>query len=231
MIADAEPSNLPPGRSRRQGLRDLAAVTPLILFYALAAVGLAIGIARRLDGAQLSLELLLWLAAQAALVGFFGLQVALFVMRRGAVAKLPGLMPRALALAGLYYTVPLLALPHVALDPVLMTVSTAVSLAGLIASLYALSWLGRSFSIFPQARGLVTAGPYRHVRHPLYLAELVASFGLMLQFAQPWALLIVLAGLAIQIGRIHYEEATLSQIYPAYAAYAGQTARLIPGLY
>jgi protein-S-isoprenylcysteine O-methyltransferase Ste14 len=42
--------------------------------------------------------------------------------------------------------------------------------------------LGRSFSVVPQARGLVRGGPYSFVRHPLYLAEEIALLGILLQF-------------------------------------------------
>jgi protein-S-isoprenylcysteine O-methyltransferase Ste14 len=218
-------------RVRRDKLVDLAAVSPLILFYAFAVAGVSLGIMRRAEVAPLSGALVLWLASQAALIGFFGLQIVLFVVRRAAVAKARGWLPRAMGLAGLYATMPLLMLPLVALGGTGLAVSTALGIAGLAASIYVMIWLGRAFSIFPQARGLVTQGPYRVIRHPLYLTEFVAALGLMLQFAQPWALLIVLAGFAIQIVRMHYEEAILSRVFPGYADYAKRTARLVPGIY
>ncbi|HWE05248.1 MAG TPA: methyltransferase, partial [Rhizomicrobium sp.] len=73
--------------------------------------------------------------------------------------------------------------------------------------------------------------PYRRIRHPLYLAGLVGSLGVMLQYRQPWALLVVLATFALQIVRINYEEQVLSRAFPEYAAYASRSWRLIPGVY
>ena len=47
--------------------------------------------------------------------------------------------------------------------------------------------LGRSISILP-ARRLVTSGPMPFVRHPLYLAEIVALAGVALEYWSVWAL-------------------------------------------
>jgi hypothetical protein len=43
--------------------------------------------------------------------------------------------------------------------------------------------LGRSFSIMAESRQLVTTGPYRFVRHPLYLAEEIAMVSISANFA------------------------------------------------
>ncbi len=100
-----------------------------------------------------------------------------------------------------------------------------------MAEILILFWLGRSFSLLPEARRLVTNGPYRRIRHPLYLAGLVGSLGVMLQYRQPWALLVVLATLALQILRMNYEEQVLSRAFPEYETYATRSWRLIPGVF
>ncbi|MDQ6741518.1 MAG: hypothetical protein M3Z97_01220, partial [Candidatus Dormibacteraeota bacterium] len=51
--------------------------------------------------------------------------------------------------------------------------------AGMAYSIWALLYLRRSFSILPEARRLVTHGPYALSRHPLYLGEAVAALGLL----------------------------------------------------
>jgi protein-S-isoprenylcysteine O-methyltransferase Ste14 len=88
--------------------------------------------------------------------------------------------------------------------------------------------LGRSFSIIPQARALVTTGPYAIVRHPLYLAEEIAIVGAVVQFYSPAALILLAVHIGLQLMRISFEEELLSQAFPDYGSYAGRTPRLIP---
>jgi hypothetical protein len=90
--------------------------------------------------------------------------------------------------------------------------------------------LGRSFSVMAEARQLVTAGVYRHVRHPLYLAEEIAAVGCAMQFFSLWAVLLLAAQIAFQLRRMANEERVLTQSFPEYARYRQNTARLIPGL-
>src|SRR5204863_279376 len=99
---------------------------------------------------------------------------------------------------------------------------------GITWALYSLSYLGRRFSIVPEARGLVTAGPYELVRHPIYLGEILAGFGLLLPVLFTWDALVFAVFIAAQLSRIHFEERVLSATYPQYEAYARRTRRLIP---
>jgi protein-S-isoprenylcysteine O-methyltransferase Ste14 len=94
-----------------------------------------------------------------------------------------------------------------------------------------LSVLGRCFGVLPDVRGLVTRGPYRFVRHPLYLGELVAVLGIAVG-SQRWAMAVPLWVLcaALQLLRTRYEERALRVQYPEYELYAQRTKRLIPGL-
>jgi len=109
-----------------------------------------------------------------------------------------------------------------------LTVSTVFTVIGLGSALYIATVLGRCFSIFPQARGLTTSGPYAIVRHPLYIAEQVATIGICLQYARPWALLIATASLAAQFPRMYYEERVLAETYPGYREYMLRTPRIMP---
>ena len=59
-------------------------------------------------------------------------------------------------------------------------ISTRLLLGGNALAVLVLLQLGRSFSIMAEARQLVTAGVYRWVRHPLYLAEELAVIGIVL---------------------------------------------------
>jgi protein-S-isoprenylcysteine O-methyltransferase Ste14 len=82
-----------------------------------------------------------------------------------------------------------------------------------------------------ETRQLVTSGPYRFVRHPLYLAEEIAMVGVFLQFASVWTALLLLVQIAFQLRRMHNEETVLIAKFPQYTAYCCATARLIPGIY
>lgn len=103
--------------------------------------------------------------------------------------------------------------------------------AGLLFAIASVAFLGRCFGVLPDVRGLVTRGPYRLVRHPLYLGELTAALGIVLG-AQRWApaLAAWLVCLGLQLVRTKYEERSLRAQFPEYAPYADRTKRLIPGL-
>ena len=220
-------------RFARTKVFDILAVLPLIVFYAFAVAGMAI-MARpefiRLLAA-FNWPSALDLASEAVLALFLALQIVLFLRRRPPSAKAQGVLPRAAALFGANLGVAFLAIPRVQMTPALSLVSLALVLAGTAASIGVALWLNRSFAIFPQARELVTTGPYAVVRHPLYMAELVATAGIMLQFVQPWASVVALAIVAAQFPRMRYEEEILGETFPAYRDYAARTARLIPGVY
>jgi protein-S-isoprenylcysteine O-methyltransferase Ste14 len=99
---------------------------------------------------------------------------------------------------------------------------------GMVFALYSLSYLRHRFSIVPEARGLVTTGPYRLVRHPIYLGEILAATGLILPTALSLHLAVYLLFIYAQVRRTYYEERVLRSIYPEYDEYAARTPRLIP---
>src|SRR5438552_4831973 len=98
-------------------------------------------------------------------------------------------------------------------------------------SLVTLLTLGRMFGVRPAVRGLATSGPYRLVRHPMYLSYVLADIGYNLQEWNSVTLLLVLVGWASLVYRIQAEERVLSQHaeWPAYAALVRY--RLFPGLW
>ncbi|GAB3794980.1 hypothetical protein GCM10028819_10250 [Spirosoma humi] len=78
---------------------------------------------------------------------------------------------------------------------------------------------------------LVTSGPYRYVRNPMYTGFLSAAFGTTLyqpSLSSLTGLLILCGTYAVKISR---EEEFLLQVLPGYAAYCQHTWRLIPFLY
>lgn len=99
---------------------------------------------------------------------------------------------------------------------------------GLIYTIWALAYLQRSFSILPEARRLVTGGPYGVSRHPLYLGEAAAAIGITLPTIG-WAGALLLAFfLTAQYLRIRAEERVLERTFPEYGAYRRRVPRYLP---
>ena len=209
---------------------DVLVAAPLILFYGFSMAGL-----RPQFAAALSVRPAWFSALQvAALIGdvcYFTLVIALILVRRMPVAKSRGIWPRVVALLGANLLIVVAWLPKIPLSAPMAALAAALTGGGTLAELAILLWLGRSFTILPEARRLVTRGPYRFIRHPLYLVSIIASLGVMIQFQNPWAFLIVLAADALQLVRIQYEEGVLREAFPEYANYAARTWRLLPGVY
>jgi protein-S-isoprenylcysteine O-methyltransferase Ste14 len=105
-----------------------------------------------------------------------------------------------------------------------VTIAAVLSFASLVS-------LGRSFGVRPALRRLVTYGPYRFVRHPIYLSYVLSDIGYNIQEWNVGTVLMVLAGWVSLLYRIHAEESVLARDpqWPAYAA--SVRYRLIPGLW
>ncbi len=218
------------GNFRSTKIYDVLIATPLTLFYgfSLAGLGPQFAAALRLRPHWVSALQLLSLASFTL---YLALIIALIFLRRLPVAKSVTFWPQSWAILSCMALFALPLLPATSLSPPLVALSALLLGGGTVAELAILAWLGRSFSLLPEARGLVTRGPYRRIRHPLYLAGLITSLGAMLHFRQPWSLLIVAANFALQLLRMHYEEQVLARAYPEYADYAARTWRLVPGIY
>jgi len=113
--------------------------------------------------------------------------------------------------------------------------STSLVLAGDFVALASYVWLlasvlalGKCFGILPEARGLVTRGPYRVVRHPVYLGELGAVVGFTIGAPTLWNLVVLVAFYAAQTVRMRLEEQALTREFAEYANYAATTPRLLP---
>jgi len=145
-----------------------------------------------------------------------------FLLRHRPRRTIPGWAPRFVAYGNTFVIMAFLLLAgRYQPEWLAPTANFPVRLAGLVLWLlgallgfWPLWHLRRSFSVEPVARGLVTSGPYRLARHPVYAVYLLINTGIFLgHLTLPFALI-----LAIWIGlllvRIRYEESVLLQAFP-----------------
>jgi protein-S-isoprenylcysteine O-methyltransferase Ste14 len=163
---------------------------------------------------------------------FFVMATWIALVRSQPVAKAVGLMPRLIALTAVISLFALPFLPQLPDPPTsLLFLSAGLGFLGNGLAVLVLRWLGRSFSIMSEARKLVTSGPYRVVRHPLYVTEEIAIFGIFLPYWTWIGASFFFLHLAIQIIRLNNEEKVLRAAFPEYADYARRTAQLVPGIW
>jgi protein-S-isoprenylcysteine O-methyltransferase Ste14 len=104
-------------------------------------------------------------------------------------------------------------------------------LSGTCTQLSAKLMLRRSFGIVPANRGVKIEGPYRFVRHPMYLGYVTVHIGFLLMAPNAWNFCIYVLSFSGQIFRILAEERLLMND-PAYVAFAGRVRwRLLPGVF
>lgn len=140
-----------------------------------------------------------------------------------------GLEPRITAVVGTFVMALLIVLPPGTIGQELQLASTLLIIIGTVLSLYCIRQLGRSFSIMATARELVTEGPYKIIRHPLYGAEVVTILGVCIGHWSPAAAVLGLVWLALQIRRAQNEERILRECFPEYGDYARRVPMLLPG--
>jgi protein-S-isoprenylcysteine O-methyltransferase Ste14 len=110
-----------------------------------------------------------------------------------------------------------------------------LALAGAALVLRSRSELGPAWSLVPRAEqgtGLMTTGPYRFVRHPIYLGLALLAMGQALASGSWPALIIALFGIIPTLAwRAHAEEQILSRTFgERYAVYRQRTKMIIPHL-
>lgn len=78
---------------------------------------------------------------------------------------------------------------------------------------------------------LVTKGPYRFIRHPMYLALLLTTLPLVINDFDPLRVTVWFVLLIDLLLKINYEEKLLAAALEGYDHYVRHSARLIPYIY
>jgi protein-S-isoprenylcysteine O-methyltransferase Ste14 len=91
-----------------------------------------------------------------------------------------------------------------------------------------------NFSVYPEIKAkarLITTGPYRYVRHPMYSALVLMMLGVAF-YNGHWINFVgfVLVALAV-VNKARLEERLLPAIFAEYSTYAARTKRFVPGVY
>lgn len=141
-----------------------------------------------------------------------------------AIARTAGLVGTTMLLVVGAFPNPVMFTPWV----LIRDISAPLALGAFVLGVYGLMYLRRNLSIIPEARRVVTGGPYRFIRHPLYAAEILAAVALVMARPALWAALTLLPFIAVQMLRARFEEGLLARTFPEYRIYAARTRRLIP---
>ena len=139
-----------------------------------------------------------------------------------------GFEARFSALVGTFLALFLALLPPANITPGTAMFAVFLIAIGAALSAYVMIWLGRSFSLMPQARELVMTGPYSIIRHPLYCAEEIAALGVMILLFSPLAVGLIVIHWCFQLRRMVNEERILRAEFPEYVDYAVRTPRVLP---
>jgi len=118
-------------------------------------------------------------------------------------------------------------------DPVIWAAGSFLLLSSLLIRVWATAHIGARIPKRLRkglGKRLVTTGPYRMVRNPLYIANIIAMLGLCTLFELPWLLPFTFLYLfALYSMVVRYEEERLSKtLGVSYVAYKKQVPRWIP---
>jgi protein-S-isoprenylcysteine O-methyltransferase Ste14 len=111
----------------------------------------------------------------------------------------------------------------------LYAINLVLILAGIL-NIVGLAAMRKSFAIMAEARVLVRTGPYRWVRHPMYLAHFLIFLCVLLQRFAPLTLALYVAFAAGQVFRARIEEKKLLAVFPEYEEYRRTTGMFFPKL-
>ena len=172
---------------------------------------------------------LLFFTQQLLALAYFTMLVVLYAVRlpqRGTDHRLAVIF---IAFSGTFAAIGASFLPGGTRREGLVLFGDLLAAAGLAYSVWGLAYLRRSFSIIPEARRLVTGGPYALSRHPVYLGEIATAIGVNLATGGWLSALAITYFIVCEVLRLGWEERILAQAFPnEYLEYARRVPRYLP---
>ncbi len=110
-----------------------------------------------------------------------------------------------------------------------------LELSGILLAVWAIFTMRiTKVNVFPEVRNgsrLVTNGPYRWIRHPMYAALLLIALALVCESFSYWRGVCWLALCVDLVVKLSYEERFLGEVFDDYEAYRLRTWRLVPWIF
>jgi protein-S-isoprenylcysteine O-methyltransferase Ste14 len=143
-------------------------------------------------------------------------------------------LPRALIIVLVILLIPVFKGHHLTIhSPILHVLGVILLLSGLGFAVWARIYLGPNWGMPMTQKDepeLVTSGPYRFVRHPIYSGILLAALGTALAITFYWLIALIVLG-AYFIYSATVEEKIMATSFPTtYPSYKMKTKMLIPFL-
>jgi protein-S-isoprenylcysteine O-methyltransferase Ste14 len=116
-------------------------------------------------------------------------------------------------------------------NPWLLGIGLALFVTGLALAVWARVYLGRNWGMPMSQKAdpeLVTTGPYRRVRHPIYSGIILAMVGTAIAVSPYWLAAVVIVSAYFLYSAV-VEERNMAKLFPAdYPPYKRTTKMLIP---
>jgi protein-S-isoprenylcysteine O-methyltransferase Ste14 len=160
------------------------------------------------------------------------LPVILVIFRKWSNSPVMSTKPSDWFLALVAANAPLLAAPGEFPGTIIpQAMCSLIIVSGFLIQIAAKIVLWRSFGVVPAAREIKVLGPYRFVRHPMYVGYIIQHIGFLLAYPMFWNLAVYSGALVVQVARILREERILNG-QPLYREFSGQVRyRLLPGVF
>jgi protein-S-isoprenylcysteine O-methyltransferase Ste14 len=146
----------------------------------------------------------------ALVLAFYALAIWCYLRRSPAVATSGSVTAHAAAITATWLPFVLPLQPGAPPGQGRQALSDVLLICGMGWAVWSLRFLDRNVSVLAQARAVVAQGPYRWVRHPLYIGEIVSSLGLAVAVNSYAAVGLWLVLCGLQAYRAVREE----QVYP-----------------